>query len=105
MLTVVDATDTKFFIYDVACPLSSRETLIIQILTDTTGNISEKDLEFWIKDSQLVNSEDQSLVESQSPEEVPLDIREEVHIHADRLSLEYRKALVKFGLGAPEFTT
>lgn len=36
------------------------------------------------------------------PENLRLDLREEIHIPADRMSLEYRKALAgKFNLGAP----
>jgi hypothetical protein len=30
-----------------------------------------------------------------------LDIMEEIHIPADRMSVEYRRTLAKLGLGAP----
>ncbi len=40
--------------------------------------------------------------EGQRPAELPLDLRAEMHIPADRMSIEYRRALAtKFGLGAP----
>jgi vanillate O-demethylase monooxygenase subunit len=41
------------------------------------------------------------MVESQRPEEIPLDLTEEFHIAADRLSAAYRKALRAMGLGHP----
>ena len=68
-------------------------------MTDNSGNPDE---DYWTKDALSINDEDRPVVESQSPEELPLDLREEVHIPADRMSIEYRRALaIKFGLGAP----
>jgi vanillate O-demethylase oxygenase-like protein len=46
-----------------------------------------------------VFAEDKRLVESQHPEELPLDLSEEFHIRADQMSTAYRKALVAMGLG------
>jgi vanillate O-demethylase monooxygenase subunit len=56
---------------------------------------------FGAAEALVINDEDQPLVEGQRPPELPLDISEEISIPADRMSLEYRKGLVKtFGLGA-----
>jgi vanillate O-demethylase monooxygenase subunit len=88
---------------DVASPVSAWETRIFQLFTDTTG---EPDEEFWRRDQRTINAEDVSLVEGQYPAELPLDLRAEMHIPADRMSIEYRRALVaKFGLGAPSAET
>jgi vanillate O-demethylase monooxygenase subunit len=46
-----------------------------------------------------VLAEDKPFVESQCPQDLPLDLRSEVHIPADLLSIEYRKRLREFGLG------
>ena len=46
-----------------------------------------------------VFAEDQRLVESQHPEELPLDLSAEFHIRADQMSTAYRKALAKLVLG------
>jgi len=55
-----------------------------------------------VQETVAINNEDQPLVESQYPQELPLDLREEINIPADRMSLAYRKALAeKFNLGAP----
>ena len=67
--------------------------------TDTTG---EPDEAFLIKESLMINDEDKPLVEAQRPEDLPLNIRDEVHIPADAMSIAYRRGLVKhFGLGGP----
>ena len=89
----------KCHFYDVAVPVSANRTRIFQI--NLTNNLYCSKEEY--PEYQLVtNEEDRICVEAQHPEEIPLDLREEIHIPADRFSLEYRKALVqKFGLGAP----
>ena len=69
------------------------------MVTDTTG---DPDPALWTHDAHVINAEDKPMVEEQHPEDLPLDLRDEIHIPADRLSIEYRRALVsKFGLGAP----
>ena len=80
------------------CPVSARETRIFQGVTDTSG---EPDADFLIKESQMVNNEDKAIVESQRPEDLPLDLKDEIHIPADRMSVEYRRTLARLGLGAP----
>ena len=46
-----------------------------------------------------VFAEDKELVESQCPEELPIDLQSEVHIRADRSSITYRQGLARLGLG------
>ena len=46
-----------------------------------------------------VFNEDRVMVEAQTPEELPLDLREEIHIPADRTSVAYRRLLKTMGLG------
>lgn len=94
-----EGSDYVQYLADTVCPVSARETRIFQLLTDTTGN---PDSEYWKKFQMLINDEDKSMVEEQRPEDLPLDLTEEIHVPCDRLSLEYRRALAKkFGLGAP----
>jgi phenylpropionate dioxygenase-like ring-hydroxylating dioxygenase large terminal subunit len=47
---------------------------------------------------QIFN-EDRVIVESQKPEDLPLDMQMETHIPADRTSIAYRKLLKSMGLG------
>lgn len=88
----------KQYFADTVCPVSAHETRIFQVCTDTTG---KPDAEFLVKESLMINDEDKPMVEGQRPEDLPLDLTEEIHIPADRMSLEYRRALAKLGLGAP----
>ena len=86
-------------IYDVASPVSANETAIFQIIQT---NIPEATAESYSEYQGLVNEEDEPLVASQSPEEIPLNKMAEIHIPADKFSLQYRRDMVrKFGLGAP----
>ncbi len=95
----VQESDYIQVILDTVCPISAHESGIFQILADNSG---EPVLDRVIQETIDINKEDQPLVEAQSPEFLPLDLREEIHIPADRMSLEYRKALAgKFNLGAP----
>ncbi|MEM9432001.1 MAG: aromatic ring-hydroxylating dioxygenase subunit alpha [Pseudomonadota bacterium] len=98
---IIRPNDSWYMQYfaDTVCPVSARETKIFQIATDTTGDPDE---DFLIRESMMINDEDKALVEAQRPEDLPLNIRDEVHIPADAMSIAYRRGLVKlFGLGGP----
>ena len=100
-LLEVDVQESDYIqvILDTVCPISAHESGIFQILADNSG---EPVSDGVIQETIDINKEDQTLVEAQSPEYLPLDLREEIHIPADRMSLEYRKAMAgKFNLGAP----
>ena len=92
------ARGRAFHFHDAACPVSADRTRVFQLIAH---DYEELDEAFWLTDAQAVNEEDVPFVESQRPVEMPLDLREELHIPADKLSLEYRKALVSLGLGRP----
>jgi phenylpropionate dioxygenase-like ring-hydroxylating dioxygenase large terminal subunit len=47
---------------------------------------------------EVLAEQDRPVVESQRPEELPLDIADELHLRFDRVAVEYRKALVAAGL-------
>ena len=40
------------------------------------------------------------MVESQRPEELPLDLGQELHVQADSMTIAYRRELAALGLGA-----
>ena len=66
-----------------------------------TDNTPEPNAEVLVREFLQINDEDKPMVEGQRPEDLPLDLTEEIHIPADRMSVEYRRALAKLGLGAP----
>ena len=84
------------FIFVSLCPISAHRTRYFSHFAkkgrfeDPTGLI---DIE-----TRIFN-EDRAIAESQRPEELPLDLSEEFHIRADRMSTAYRKRLVSLGLG------
>lgn len=98
-IIIIQPNDSWYVQYfaDTVCPVSAHETRIFQVATDTTGAPDEA---FLIEESLMINDEDKPLVEAQHPEDLPLNIRDEVHIPADAMSIAYRRGLVKqFGLG------
>ena len=48
--------------------------------------------------NQIFN-EDTGIVQAQCPEDLPLNLLEEVHIRADKTSIAYRQELGRLGLG------
>jgi vanillate O-demethylase monooxygenase subunit len=83
-------------IYDIASPETARQTRVYMLLS---RNYDQQDAPGPAIDYQLhVNQEDIPVVEDQYPEDLPLDLREEVHISADRMSIAYRRRLVALGL-------
>ena len=89
-------------IYDVGSPISATQTAIFQLIQT---NIPGATAEDYIAYQGKVNEEDAPIVESQHPEELPLNLVAELHIPADRFSLQYRRDLVNlFGLGRSAMT-
>ena len=98
MISPIDSDYVQYFA-DTVCPVSAYETKIFQMATDTTGN---PNLEILTLETSMINNEDKDMVEGQHPEDLPLDLMEEIHIPADRMSVEFRRSLSKkFGLGSP----
>lgn len=91
------AADAIFRVYDVASPISAVRSRIFQVLLDESRQTSPESM---IDFQTRINAEDAPLVEAQSPLELPLNLRDEIHIPADRMSIEYRRALAGLGLGA-----
>lgn len=95
-----DGTKLTNHYFDIGTPISARETAIFQISMSNIPGVSAADYATYQLD---VNHEDVVFVESQRPEEIPLNVAEEMHIPADKFSIQYRRALVsKFNLGSPE---
>ncbi len=84
-------------ILNIATPVSARRThLFVPVSRNfDTDHPAEEMLAFNLR----VFDEDRPLAEAQRPRNLPLDIRQEAHIPADRSSLAYRRALAKQGYG------
>lgn len=96
VLTVDFPKDGVLKILNACCPISHNKTRLFVPLTrnfDTTG-----DLQAVYDFNAQIFEEDQDMVESQKPEELPLDLTAEAHFEADRSSTMYRRILADWGL-------
>ena len=96
-LTVRFPDEGRLCILNACSPISARVT---KVFVPIARNF-DKDFpdELAREFNHRVFAEDQEIVEAQCPEDLPIDLTEEVHIRADRTSIEYRKLLGKLGLG------
>jgi vanillate O-demethylase monooxygenase subunit len=96
-LTVKFPDEGRVCILNACCPVSARVT---RLFCPVIRNFDhELDAEAVRDFNHRVFAEDQQITEVQCPEDLPIDLTEEVHIRADRTSIEYRKALGALGLG------
>jgi phenylpropionate dioxygenase-like ring-hydroxylating dioxygenase large terminal subunit len=85
------------FFFDVAAPVSARASRIFVFIGRNMW--LDEPAQAMIDYNLAVLAEDKPFVEGQCPQDLPLDLRDEVHIPADLLSIEYRKRLKEYGLG------
>jgi phenylpropionate dioxygenase-like ring-hydroxylating dioxygenase large terminal subunit len=77
-------------------PVSARKAQIIAVFhRNFDHHVPVEDLLAWEK---KIIYEDRAIVELQKPEEIPMDIAEEVHAKADKASLALRRWMIKLGL-------
>jgi phenylpropionate dioxygenase-like ring-hydroxylating dioxygenase large terminal subunit len=85
------------FFFDVAAPVSIDAC---RIFIHVGRNFGFEDPPKACIDYNLaVLAEDKPFVESQCPQDLPLDLHDEVHIPADLMSIRYRMKLKAIGLG------
>ncbi len=96
-LTVKFPCGGLLHIMNVASPVSARKTrLFVPICRNFDKDAPiESALDF----NYQVFAEDIAIVESQFPEDLPIDLHAEAHFPADRSSITYRKGLAAIGLG------
>lgn len=96
-LSVFFPNNGRLHILNAACPVSARETRVfVPICRNFDKDAPLRDtLDF----NHQVFQEDKEIVERQYPEDLPIDLHEEVHIRADRSSIAYRQRLAALGLG------
>ncbi|HEX3872075.1 MAG TPA: hypothetical protein VHV77_16640, partial [Pirellulales bacterium] len=87
----------RLVILDSASPVSARHTRLFAPLLRNYD--LDTPIQPFIDYNVKIFNEDQAIVESQYPEDLPLDLIDEVHIRADKTSVAYRRALAALGLG------
>jgi phenylpropionate dioxygenase-like ring-hydroxylating dioxygenase large terminal subunit len=96
-LTVFFPNDGQLHILNAASPVSARQT---RVFVPICRNF-DKDapLQDTLDFNHQVFAEDKEIVERQYPEDLSIDLQDEVHIRADKSSITYRQGLAKLGLG------
>jgi vanillate O-demethylase monooxygenase subunit len=96
-LTVTFPGGGLLHILNAASPVSARKTrLFVPICRNFD---KDAPIEHTLDFNYQVFAEDIEIVESQFPEDLPLDLHAEAHFPADRSSVTYRKGLAALGLG------
>jgi vanillate O-demethylase monooxygenase subunit len=87
----------KLNVLNAASPVSAKEAKVFVPICRNFDKLAPLDqtLDF----NHQVFAEDKELVESQCPEELPIDLLSEVHIRADKSSIAFRQGLARMGLG------
>lgn len=87
----------KQALLNAASPVSARRTRIFSLVARNFDRDNSPGI--LIAFQQRIYGEDQAVVERQNPEDLPLDLGEEVHVRADLTSVTYRRQLGALGLG------
>jgi vanillate O-demethylase monooxygenase subunit len=87
----------RFVILNAGCPVSARQTQVFAVIAREFDH--DQSIDELIAFQKRVYAEDQAIVERQNPEDLPIDLSEEVHVRADLTSVVYRQQLGKLGLG------
>jgi len=96
-LIVFFPNDGQLHILNAASPVSARCTRVfVPICRNFDKDVP---LQGTLDFNHQVFAEDKAMVEEQYPEDLPVDLHEEVHIRADKSSIAYRKGLAALGLG------
>lgn len=96
-LTVFFPENGQLHIMNAVCPISARKS---RVFVPICRNF-DKDapIQPTLDFNHQVFEEDKRIVEQQYPEDLPIDLHEEVHIRADKSSITYRQQLAALGLG------
>ncbi len=96
-LTVFFPNDGELHIMNAVQPISARKSRVfVPICRNFDKNAP---LQSTLDFNHQVFAEDKAIVEQQFPEDLPINLQEEVHIRADKSSITYRQGLARLGLG------
>jgi vanillate O-demethylase monooxygenase subunit len=96
-LTVFFPDNGRLHILNAASPVSARATRVFVPLCRNFDK--DASLQDTLDFNHQVFDEDKAIVERQFPEDLPINLQDEVHIRADKSSITYRQGLAKLGLG------
>ena len=83
-------------IFDTIRPISAEISRVF--IVKSRDYDLDRPVEQWISFQEAVNAEDKRMVESQRPQDLPLELGTEVHIGSDVWSIAYRRRRKSLGL-------
>ena len=84
--------------FHAVCPNAERESTAFLIIGRNFPLTPEEEAERFALD-ELINAQDRPIVESQRPEELPLDLAAELHLKGpDAVAVAYRRFLAELGI-------
>jgi len=84
-----------FLLFMASCPVGRKETRTFSWCSRNYDRDPAKDEEF-VEFQRVILEQDRVVVESQRPEELPIDLSEELHIKGvDQVSIDYRRWLLE----------
>ena len=90
--------DAKHVLFNIAAPISAKQMRVFFFLArNFDHHVPNEELLAW---EDTILAQDRPIVESQQPEELPLDLGAELHVQADSMTIAYRRELAALGLGA-----
>jgi phenylpropionate dioxygenase-like ring-hydroxylating dioxygenase large terminal subunit len=96
-LTVFFPNEGRLHILNAAAPVSARKTRVFVPICRNFDR--DAPLQDTLDFNHQVFAEDKAIVEQQYPEDLPINLQDEVHIRADKSSITYRQCLARLGLG------
>jgi len=96
-LVVHTPDGAQLIILNSASPVSARQTRLFPVLLRNYD--LDQPVQPFIDYNNKIFNEDRDIVQNQCPEDLPIDLAEEVHVRADRTSIAYRQQLGRLGLG------
>jgi len=86
----------RFCTFLTAQPVDEVNCIIRLVVAINFGaELTESDI---LERQDAVFAQDRHIVETQHPERIPLDLKEELHVRSDRLAVEYRRWLKELGI-------
>jgi phenylpropionate dioxygenase-like ring-hydroxylating dioxygenase large terminal subunit len=88
--------DDHFCTFLTAQPIDEVNCIIrLGVAINFGAELTEQDI---LRRQDMVFAQDRAIVETQHPERIPLDLKEELHVRSDRLAVEYRRWLKELGV-------
>jgi phenylpropionate dioxygenase-like ring-hydroxylating dioxygenase large terminal subunit len=84
-------------VFNASSPVSAKRCrTFFFVCRNFDHHLPESDVLDW---EAKIMAQDQRIIESARPEELPLNLHDELHVRADRVTTAYRRALAALGLG------